>query len=282
MSQIENISKADVAAWLESAEKTAPRCACGREDKAAACEAWTPSIDARGRPASPPWDDPYEGCRGGNHHGVVPCRVMLSRVTEERRHGEVALRIAARAHLARTANVPEDLWGGIGVYRPVERKKTTALAAVEGFTTGILVLGGPTGVGKSLAAAVAMLRCKSPALGLGTSWGDNPPRFEIAASLRRADWFDDAVAARVLDAQFLVVDDLGAEQRDSAAGTWGARLDEIFSVRHGRHRPLIVTTNLREQDFLRLVGERAEDRIRDAGRYVACPGDSLRQRKATP
>lgn len=118
-------------------------------------------------------------------------------------------------------------------------RKTTAMAAVvayraEGLAAGrALVLAGPTGRGKSWAAA-ALLR----------SLRLRPPEYEwmFAGEVHHAR-FDDERWAYLCKVELLVLDDLGLEHHGEGGWTMRA-LDELVYARHGGCLATVITTNL--------------------------------------
>jgi len=262
--------KAAWSAWYE--RNDGPRSGCGDAEREAKCAAWTP-------PTIPHYSNraPWEDCYPGDWR--IPCRILLEKVNRERRTGAVGIYADGREKLAHGMHIPVLFWQNLGIRTPPMLDQTDAVKAVRAFgrSSGILCLGGPTGSGKSIAATEWLWRYWR-----GESIGDWPNEiratFTTAQAVRRANWFDEDVVRRILVAPALVLDDLGAEQGDSATGTWAARLDEIVSVRHAGQRPLVITTNLPEAELWRLLGDRCEDRIEQV-RYVACVGESRRRQK---
>jgi hypothetical protein len=165
---------------------------------------------------------------------------------------------------AEDVGVPRKFWRllGIGLNGRKEGLVVTAeLIMVEKHDSGILVLAGPTGVGKSVEAAWWAYFCDG--------------RFMRATDLARADWYDERVVAAVVGTPALVIDDVGAEYNDSK-GYWRARLDEVLSTRYDDALPTVVTTNLPREAFRALVGERVWDRIGGGGKFYQCVRPSLR------
>lgn len=133
--------------------------------------------------------------------------------------------------------------------------------------TGIettLVLAGPVGIGKTVAACKVLV--------------DRVGRYVGAPALTVLDGpFDDAVTAGLL-----VLDDLGLEHLGDSG--WAlARIVELLSARHASKRLTIVSTNLMRRrsmagqppQFSERYGARVDDRLND-GLFIGLRGPSLR------
>jgi hypothetical protein len=133
--------------------------------------------------------------------------------------------------------------------------------ARELFTGGEwgVVLAGPPGNGKSLAAAYAIARA-------GGVWIDARrlanPKMEIDAAER---------------APLLVVDDLGTEYSGTNAYAT-ERAAALLELRYQDRRRTLVTTNLRRDDFAARYGPRLFDRLRDRAKFLELLSPSLRGR----
>jgi DNA replication protein DnaC len=187
-------------------------------------------------------------------------------------------RSAARDRWARfleLSGIPERLHGAVlDLARP-----TPAVQAVQaylrpeddfrgsGYELGeCLVLAGPTGVGKTYAAAAAMIR-----LWNGRLWYFGRLAGSLLDPRRRDDALDSCRAESLL-----VLDDLGTEYVKEG-GLVQSFLDEIIWHREGNALPTIITTNLPGDQLADRLGPRIADRIRGPwGRVVECPGASLR------
>ncbi|MBI5488788.1 MAG: hypothetical protein HY905_15745 [Deltaproteobacteria bacterium] len=165
---------------------------------------------------------------------------------------------------AKHAHVPRRFWKTLGIGRNGRFDglvPTQELVEVEKHDEGILVLAGPSGVGKSLEAAW---------------WAYlHDGLFVRGSELARANWYEDTVVRRLLRVWALVIDDVGVEY-DDVKGNWRSRLDEVLCTRHDDCCPTIVTTNLPPEQFRSLVGDRVWDRIKDGGRFHKCVRASLR------
>jgi len=141
---------------------------------------------------------------------------------------------------------------------------------------GIVVISGPKGVGKTVAATwLAAARSE-------------PWRFVRAASLLASSRYDRADREQLFSGP-LVLDDLGAEYADPK-GSFLVDLDELVDVFYGAMRPLVITTNVLATEpaaepgaaarnpFRERYGERITDRLHECGRWVSMTGESLRRR----
>lgn len=121
----------------------------------------------------------------------------------------------------------------------------------------LLVLAGPPGTGKTIAAAYALAR-------VGGHWLSARnlanPKFDISAAER---------------ADLLVLDDLGGEY--SGASSFGPdRAAALLEMRHEEERRTIITTNLKEPDLAARYGARLASRLKEQGRFIACVGADMR------
>lgn len=147
---------------------------------------------------------------------------------------------------------------GVAQEPAIERLRTR-LASSE-----ILVISGPKGTGKTVAA---------------TWWASQRRgriRFVRASSFAASSRYERAEREDLL-AHPLVLDDLGAEFVD-AKGSFLADLDELVDVFYSSRRALVVTTNCTGAEFSARYGERIADRLRECGRWIALTGESLRKR----
>lgn len=131
-----------------------------------------------------------------------------------------------------------------------------------------LVLSGPTGVGKSWAAAAFFRHLGGVAKrfvyfpGLCGAWLDPE---------RRTEWLE-----RAKTSPFIVFDDFGTEYAKEG-GLVDAFLDEMIWYREAESLPCLFTTNLTSEQLRKRLPDRLVDRIRgDWGRVFECPGESLR------
>ena len=129
----------------------------------------------------------------------------------------------------------------------------------------ILVLSGPAGCGKTVAAT-------------WWAWNRAPWAMFIrsttfAASSRYNNEKRDAWFA----AGALVLDDLGTEFADSK-GNYQVDLDELVDVFYGDRRPLVITTNCTLASFKDRYGSRITDRVRECGSWFSIATESLRRK----
>lgn len=143
-----------------------------------------------------------------------------------------------------------------------------AVARVQQWVSkveNVLVLSGPAGCGKTVAAAWWAQRNESRAIFLRAT--------TFAASSR----YDSDKRDRWMNASALVLDDLGAEYAD-VKGNFLVDLDELVDTFYGDKRPLLVTTNASADEFKNRYGQRITDRIRECGTFASLAGASLRRK----
>jgi DNA replication protein DnaC len=194
------------------------------------------------------------------------------------------------AHVLREAGVPDRALD-------VDAHETAAMVAVND-AVDMLILSGGVGVGKSVAAAQWMRTYVSEPSRWAPSRYDmmakdcyshkvmpsyqerTRPIWLTASQLARTDHYEQSGVDAIAKAPRLVVDDLGAEYNDQK-GFFISLLDELIDLRYSGKRPTIITTNLDAEGFKGRYGVRIVDRIREAGRFVACGSESLRKRTTT-
>lgn len=130
-----------------------------------------------------------------------------------------------------------------------------------------LVLAGPYGTGKSIAAAWAL----SEIGGL----------FVRATDLARMSGFDEDLHHDLRRAILLVIDDLGAEYSDRH-GWLASVVSAIIEYRLGDFSRTLITTNLRPHEIHERYGDRLVERLREAGHVVVVAGPSMRGTAPTP
>ena len=143
---------------------------------------------------------------------------------------------------------------------------TQVMRAWDFRRQNIIILSGASGVGKTVAAAVWALERTRVA-----------PEFLHAAEFAAASRYDKEDRNTWEGATALVVDDLGVEYAD-AKGNFQASIDELVNRFYSMRRPLVITTNMVIADFKQRYQLRIVDRMREAARFVACGGESLRKR----
>lgn len=127
----------------------------------------------------------------------------------------------------------------------------------------LLVLAGGVGVGKSVAAAQALVR--SPGRWLAAQDLPTLARFENAEKLER-----------YRRARLLVLDDVGAEYADGS-GWARTELHRLVHHRFEHDQPTILTTNLSPKAWHAYADERLRDRIAGDGLVVIVGGSSMRR-----
>ncbi len=134
----------------------------------------------------------------------------------------------------------------------------------ENQNGGILVLSGPVGSGKTVAAVWLALRLPRLPIFVRAS--------ELAVASRyggeRNEWFD---------AMSLIVDDLGAEHV-TEKGAFIADIDQLADTFYADRRHLVITTNATAKIFAERYGQRVADRLRESGTWIPVVGDSRRKK----
>lgn len=177
----------------------------------------------------------------------------------------------AADRVARVVALEDEGWPARALEEAQRATPRTAVAFLRTWdmrATNVVVLSGPAGTGKTVAAAVwAIERISSVPVFLRASAFANTSRFDES---ERRSW---------LRAGALVLDDLGAEYVD-AKGNFLSSLDELIDTYYSSKRPLIITTNLLQPQFKERYGARIEDRIRECASWRNVVGESLRKRKS--
>ena len=141
-----------------------------------------------------------------------------------------------------------------------------------------LLLIGPTGSGKTHAAVAAVLelgRCRA-AQGRGLGWcAITHP--DLAAEQRPSNGSADDVdpLQRYLDAELLVLDDLGSAMTTSWTVDW---LQRLVDHRWTRRAATIYTTNLLADPLRGAIGDRVYSRLGDAT-HITLTGKDRRWRR---
>lgn len=162
---------------------------------------------------------------------------------------------------------------------------STALTAARAFIRDseklCLLLVGPTGVGKTLAASlVALDFCNRwPWNSQPTGVEHSPLHFTDAAPLARLSAFDHDSKRQLQDlkdTRLLVLEDAGDEGTDFGRGL----LVELLMHRHATLKRTVVTSNLTREGFKARYGEAVADRIRTSGLVPTLSGEKSRRRVA--
>lgn len=195
---------------------------------------------------------------------------------------------AARHEAARVARFDESVRQALrdaqmplrALDRLRDAKDTEAMRATSAAPSSVMLLSGPAGTGKTVAAVAMAKRHMTKAM------QDNPERtkenpqrtalFVRAVTAARMSAYGaethDAVG-QITSTRLLILDDLGAE---FASPVWDMLLFEILDVRHGDMRPTIITTNLGRDAMRERYGQRFAERIREGGSVHYLNGDSMR------
>ena len=128
---------------------------------------------------------------------------------------------------------------------------------------GIAVLSGPPGSGKTVGAVWWAMT--APQL----------PEFVRATEIATASRYDSETRGRWLNADALIVDDLGAEYMD-AKGSFATDLDELVDLFYAGRQHLVITTNCTSRTFAERYGARVVDRLRECGTWISVAGPSRR------
>lgn len=148
---------------------------------------------------------------------------------------------------------------------------TEAVQSARDLATQVVLSGRP-GSGKSIAAAVGLLReagrwdqakRRMPAV-----------RWVTPQEMIRLGVYDDAMTD-ILKADAIVLDDIGQEYGDKG-GFSAAVLGCLLSAAYDNESVVLMTTNLSAQDFSRRYGGRIADRLREVGCFVERDAPSLR------
>ena len=138
-----------------------------------------------------------------------------------------------------------------------------------------LVLSGPPGVGKTVAAALWLKE-----LTVGMTLQKMKRRWVFSNELNRSNVYSGDALTDICTVLALVLDDVGSEYRDKG-GLFESTINHVFESRSSLPHRTIITTNLPLREFSSRVGERAWSRIRGYGDFVRLTGDDMRQRNRT-
>lgn len=195
----------------------------------------------------------------------------------EQRELERQAAVAARNKGRKSAGIPPRVLPLLDAL-----KLTEPVAAVRAFMAdqarSLLVLAGPTGCGKTVAACLALdlglvLEVQGPFVR-----PTNAGEFLKAIDLLRIDTFDSEPWENLGKEPVLVIDDLGTEPLDEKG--WGlSKIAALLDDRYDGCRKTVITTNLTGDQFKARYrdGGRLADRLREAGSYIQFSGQSLRR-----
>lgn len=151
---------------------------------------------------------------------------------------------------------------------------TAPLLAVKEHHQGIMILSGSYGCGKTTAAAWWLAQPGEPHAYLRTQ----DPVFIPTYKLERFSRYDGEQMEKLERARRLVIDDLGREFSDSK-GNFVTFVGALVDSRYADQLPMLITTNMKLDEFRELYGERTVERLREVGRWREIDAPSLRRRK---
>jgi hypothetical protein len=164
-------------------------------------------------------------------------------------------------------------------------KETPALKnarALDERRDGTMVLSGPRGCGKSVAASWLVSRNPNWTYigdhydGKNGHWPiDYAPRFVDASQLGRIWRTEPDLRDAICNCSTLAVDDVGTEFSDEK-GWLRSILDELVVTRHDSRLKTLLTTNIAPRDLGDRYGERITDRINSSAGAFGLQGPSLR------
>ena len=158
---------------------------------------------------------------------------------------------------------------------------TTALTFTKEWLadqTPMLVLAGPKGVGKTIAAAYAIMHADPPPPAGFARWpNERGPKFRHISEVAELGLYDKdgerKARAEIKTSKCLVIDDVGVEyMNDVFLALW----DSIVNARYGAMGRTIFTTNLTAQMFADRYGGRVYDRIKGRGAWFDIDEQSMR------
>jgi hypothetical protein len=235
------------------------------------------------RPAAPDWADDAVSARvtedgiGSDARMRRALADVLRRIRERGAPADDPDRITPLS-LALSRGIPEA--DARALVAGGEQVSTIAIAAIRAWwghkSERVIVLSGPTGVGKSYAAARALLRAR-------VCTGYAPPRWLVASHLGRAVASHrpgpverrDMADARA--SSLLVLDEMGDED-PGYQGATHAKVRQVLTDRISGGMRTIVTTNLDRAAFDALYGERLASRVDGLGSWTDCSADKDRRR----
>lgn len=152
---------------------------------------------------------------------------------------------------------------------------TPTVQALDGFESGICVISGNVGCGKSFGAIAWLMVDRMPVSRIRfakASWFARTSRYNKDFQLN-----DTPVDKFTLLAQphKLVIDDLGVEYADSKS-SFLVDFDEMLDMRWESGKATVITTNMDAKQFRERYQERITDRIRDCGGWFDVGRPSLR------
>jgi hypothetical protein len=168
--------------------------------------------------------------------------------------------------------------------RPEESEALKACRKFNADAMAIfLLLLGPTGVGKTLAASLAVVDFASrwPWNEQPSGQREEPIRYAQASSLTRLSAFN-AEADRYVDSlrscHLLALEDAGEEGTELGRGLFV----ELLLARHAKRKRTVITSNLRPTQFRDRYGAAVADRIQATGYVPNLFAEKSRRRKGNP
>ena len=174
-------------------------------------------------------------------------------------------------------------WAVPALYRThVENSYSTpAVDAVMSWSSDkakpMLVLAGPKGIGKSVAAA-CWLHSELP----NEPSGKLRERWVKAMEIQMLGQYDRAAHKLLIHEELLVIDEVGNELR-AAENWWLGRFEYLLSRRIEELKPTILTTNISGKrksnapsDFEAAYGSRTLGRLRESAKWIELDGESHR------
>ncbi len=165
---------------------------------------------------------------------------------------------------------------------------TPAIAFVKEWLTAtqspdgpsMLVLAGPKGVGKTVAAVYGIMNASPPAPSGFSAWpSERNPRFRHVSDVAELGLWGEEPSRKargeLKQCKVLVIDDVGVEYMSEA---FLAAWDSLVNARYGAMGHTIFTTNLTAEKFATRYGDRVYDRIRGRGEWYDVDGESMRGR----
>lgn len=140
----------------------------------------------------------------------------------------------------------------------------------------VLILTGPTGTGKThLACAIAntVMRLHSASASFGTV--TDYTRGVKSAFQKDSGKSEQALIADLANVDLLIMDEVGqrATEYDQQL------VFEVVNRRYADMRPMVLMSNLPEEELIAHLGERVSDRLRDVGTFLAMDWPSYRGRR---
>lgn len=229
---------------------------------------------------------------------LVMRELRLYRTPEGRKQllAEYYETLRRRGNERATASTPAEAWSWAqksgAPYDALKKlrygpEESVALTAAKEFNADpealFLLLLGPTGVGKTLAASLVVVDfCgKYPWNQQSTGQSIHPVEYADAAAVARLSVYGDADKAyvdRLRNAHLLVLEDMGDEGTELGKGL----LVEVLMHRHASRRRTVLTSNLTKDPFKARYGQAVADRIRSSGIIPNLHGQTSRRPDKDP